>query len=159
MKHTINLQEFNRYLNAKQKEVEQYLKTQAAYDAGTVALEHIEQNFLTESFEGQPWQEVQRRIPGTKAYNRFAKHRPSMNKLRILTNTRALQDSIYQDVTDGQSLIVSDSVYADVHNEGLHAGRGRGFTMPKRQFIGQSEALVNDIKEKITESFHNLFKR
>jgi len=28
--------------------------------------------------------------------------------------------------------------YAKVHNEGLRAGRGKGFVMPKRQFIGKS---------------------
>lgn len=39
-------------------------------------------------------------------------------------------------------------VYARVHNEGLRAGRGAGFQMPKRQFIGQSAKLEEAIKQK-----------
>jgi len=31
--------------------------------------------------------------------------------------------------------------YADVHNSGLRSGRGKGFTMPKREFIGKSTVL------------------
>ena len=38
--------------------------------------------------------------------------------------------------------------YAIVHNEGLRAGRGKGFDMPKRQFVGQSAYLDKKIKEK-----------
>ena len=36
---------------------------------------------------------------------------------------------------------VKDVVYAKVHNEGLRAGRGLGFQMPKRQFMGQTRKL------------------
>ena len=31
--------------------------------------------------------------------------------------------------------------YADVHNSGLRSGRGKGFTMPQREFIGKSKDL------------------
>ncbi|MEO0337595.1 MAG: hypothetical protein AAF242_00120 [Bacteroidota bacterium] len=41
-------------------------------------------------------------------------------------------------------------VYAGVHNEGLRAGRGEGFDMPKRQFVGKSQHLENRIKTKAT---------
>jgi len=37
--------------------------------------------------------------------------------------------------------IINEVPYAAVHNEGLRAGRGKGFTMPKRQFIGKSAEL------------------
>ena len=36
---------------------------------------------------------------------------------------------------------VKDVAYAKVHNEGLRAGRGLGFQMPKRQFMGQTKKL------------------
>lgn len=36
--------------------------------------------------------------------------------------------------------------YAAVHNEGGRAGRGRGFTMLKREFIGKSRILESKIK-------------
>lgn len=44
---------------------------------------------------------------------------------------------------------VLDQVYAKVHNEGGHAGRGEGFTMPKRQFIGRSSQLDRKIIKKM----------
>jgi phage gpG-like protein len=36
-------------------------------------------------------------------------------------------------------------VYAKVHNEGLRAGRGAGFTMPRRQFMGMHNKLNSAI--------------
>lgn len=49
------------------------------------------------------------------------------------------------------------NVYAGVHNYGLRAGRGAGFQMPKRQFIGDSENLnkkiVRLIKKEIKKGF------
>lgn len=38
--------------------------------------------------------------------------------------------------------------YEPVHNEGLRAGRGKGFQMPKRQFIGKSEYLRKRVMRK-----------
>ena len=35
--------------------------------------------------------------------------------------------------------------YASVHNFGLRSGRGKGFTMPKRQFMGESKTLSKKI--------------
>jgi len=37
------------------------------------------------------------------------------------------------------------NVYASVHNFGLRAGRGKGFIMPKRQFMGESKTLNKKI--------------
>jgi phage gpG-like protein len=37
--------------------------------------------------------------------------------------------------------------YARVHNEGLRAGRGRGFQMPRRQFIGESKELTKKVED------------
>ena len=34
-------------------------------------------------------------------------------------------------------------LYGKVHNEGLKAGRGAGFFMPRRQFLGESRILTN----------------
>lgn len=38
--------------------------------------------------------------------------------------------------------------YMRVHNEGGKAGRGKGFTMPQRQYIGRSAELERRIKRK-----------
>jgi len=39
--------------------------------------------------------------------------------------------------------------YASVHNFGLRAGRGKGFIMPKRQFMGESKVLSKKISRLI----------
>ncbi len=49
-------------------------------------------------------------------------------------------------------------VYARVHNEGLRAGRGAGFRMPKRQFIGPSSVLDRKIYDKMKAVIDNHFK-
>ena len=37
-------------------------------------------------------------------------------------------------------------IYGKVHNEGLRAGRGSGFTMTQRQFLGESPILKKTIR-------------
>lgn len=39
--------------------------------------------------------------------------------------------------------------YASVHNFGLRSGRGRGFTMPQRKFMGESQVLNKKISRLI----------
>jgi phage gpG-like protein len=50
------------------------------------------------------------------------------------------------------------NAYADVHNDGLKSGRGSGFTMPKREFIGDSEKLNTLLEAEITREIDQIFK-
>jgi len=58
----------------------------------------------------------------------------------------------------GRSVIGTSSAtsdYSNVHNEGLRSGRGAGFQMPKREFIGDSvelqkkneQLILNELKK------------
>lgn len=74
----------------------------------------------------------------------------------ILVKSGHLRDSIRVARTSGKGfLIVSDmglganKDYARVHNFGLRSGRGRGFIMPKRQFIGRSKTLEEKIYRRL----------
>lgn len=49
--------------------------------------------------------------------------------------------------------------YARVHNEGLKAGRGEGFKMPKRQFVGESKVLTDRITKKVQKLFDEHLKK
>lgn len=49
--------------------------------------------------------------------------------------------------------------YERVHNEGLRAGRGKGFQMPKRQYIGDSDVLRQRIDAKVKQYLNNLLKK
>lgn len=48
--------------------------------------------------------------------------------------------------------------YAATHNYGLRAGRGKGFRMPKRQFIGNSKQLEDRMKKMVNLAFGNILK-
>jgi phage gpG-like protein len=48
--------------------------------------------------------------------------------------------------------------YAAVHNFGLRSGRGRGFIMPKRQFMGRSVKLEANISKLINKELNKIFK-
>ena len=60
-------------------------------------------------------------------------------------------------VTKRFIIVGSNIKYAGVHNKGLRSGRGKGFTMPQRQFIGHSKALnrkiIKLIHRKLNQSF------
>ena len=49
--------------------------------------------------------------------------------------------------------------YARVHNEELRAGRGNGFTMPKRQFVGYSSVMNDKIQAKINTIIKQCLKQ
>ena len=49
------------------------------------------------------------------------------------------------------------NAYAGVHNSGGRAGRGRGFQMPKRQFIGRSKKLDDKITRLISRRISKIF--
>ena len=79
----------------------------------------------------------------------------------ILVKSGALRRSIRRISVSNKKVTIGSkgkaAVYAGVHNYGLKAGRGKGFTMPKRQFLGPSHTtnkrIVNLIKKKIKKGF------
>lgn len=70
-----------------------------------------------------------------------------------------LKDSITGEITPGKVTITVDKPYAQVHNDGLRAGRPPGFTMPQRQFIGPSEKLEQKIHAKLEKEIDKLIKK
>lgn len=48
--------------------------------------------------------------------------------------------------------------YAQVHNEGGRAGRGAGFDMPQRQFMGDAAELEARLTKRIDNYLKGLFK-
>jgi phage virion morphogenesis protein len=103
------------------------------------------QNFKDESFEGQHWQDVKRRIGSGKGRSESA----------ILVQSGALRRAVLNSLKvanfDIIKFVVTDVDYASVHNYGLRAGRGKGFNMPKRQFMGDTHQLRAKQLEKIRQ--------
>lgn len=131
---------------------------------GKVAVRWFKKNFQNQAWGRVKWTEVQRRTPDTPAYNYNDKHHPARITRKILTgDTGDLGRSIeIREAANGTvtiwtnpSTFDSKEPYGRVHNEGLHAGRGKGFTMPRRQFMGEhpelNELIVKKLEEKLNQ--------
>lgn len=57
-----------------------------------------------------------------------------------------------------KAYIYSNLPYAQVHNDGLRSGRGKGFIMPKRQFLGDSSVLNRKIISKFQSRIDKIFR-
>lgn len=134
---------------------------------GNEAVRLFKKNFREEGFFGKKWQEVKRRqsYTVTRQTKRgvrtrvVPKAKGAAGSRRILTGeTGDLGRSIKMRPGTGKVTIYSDLPYSRVHNDGLRAGRGGGFKMPRRQFIGDNPELQRALKVKIEQHFSKLFK-
>jgi phage gpG-like protein len=125
----------------------------------------FKKNFQEESFFGEKWKEVQRRQSWTRTYKTLSRTHPRDTERIILTGrTGDLGRSIEYKITDegevtiltGLAAFGSRKPYGRVHNEGLKSGRGKGFTMPKRQFMGDHPDLRKAIIEKLEKKLSEL---
>lgn len=157
-------QQFSNEIQRLEKEFKELFAKYAPTIAGKTAVSYFKKNFQNEAWGRISWKEVQRRTAGTNANKYAAKHHPARTTRKILTgDTGDLARSIeIKSVSNGQVVIWtapnafgSKEPYGRVHNEGLRAGRGKGFTMPKRQFMGTSdelnELIISEINRKLNQ--------
>jgi phage gpG-like protein len=118
--------------------------------------EFTEENFRKEEFQNKgsgKW----------KARNKDPESGKERTRRRaLLVQSGEMKNSIDTEVRGMDvSIGISDpdiAQYAQVHNEGLRAGRGKGFTMPKRQFMGPSEELDERVEKIADALFDEIFK-
>jgi phage gpG-like protein len=118
------------------------------------------QSFKRSGFDGHKWQEVQRRIPGTKAYKYPAKKGLRRRTRPILVGKGSLRravNSSLKSVTPNRIRFSVDLPYAAIHNEGLKMRNGG--MMPKRQFMGNSKEMDKTNKKIIKKYVDRAFKR
>jgi len=152
-------QQFEFYLNGLQKQYGQYYDTNAPTIAAKVAVDYFKKSFQNEAWGRKKWKDVKRRTGG------WAKGAATTRKI-LTGETGDLGRSIEQDRSrtgNGQATVWtnpstfanSSKIYAAVHNEGLKAGRGAGFTMPKRQFMGEAPELnaliIRELERKLKQ--------
>lgn len=126
-------------------------------EMGTIAISHFKRSFPQQGFEDdsvKKWQE--RKLPK----GRVARTRSSGRNVLIGLGTGAhLWNSLRKRRVGVFTIMITSSgraeKYANVHNEGMRAGRGRGFKMPKRQFVGYSGKL----NRKIISTFEKRMER
>ena len=83
---------------------------------------------------------------------------PRNNGRALLIDTGDLRRSIKVSYIGGKAIISSDLIYASVINYGLRSGRGAGFMMPQRKFVGRSAMLQAEMKLKIIKKISGIFK-
>lgn len=114
-------------------------------------LRFIADNFAKEGFETK-----------TGSYDTWKKKKDQQGKKTLMGNKRggSLKRSWQKSTTSSESQVefTSQLPYAEVHNEGLKAGRPPGFTMPQRQMIGPSAALDARIEKKFDEMAKQVFE-
>lgn len=151
--------EFEGNLKRLQKEFKDLFDKYAPKIAGAVAVRFFKSRFQIEGWErAGDWQEVQRRMSAWVRNGKTVKNPYKGAKLtrKILTGDTGdlgrsieVQKESPGSVTIWTRPIGSNKAYARVHNEGLRAGRGKGFQMPKRQFMGEHPELNRMIIEEL----------
>lgn len=110
-------------------------------------------SFNKQEWEGQKWKEPKRKEKtGGSSRNQSATLVQSGRLRRAVINS--LQSATFENI----SFKVVDVKYAKVHNEGLHAGRGAGFDMPKRTFMGDTKELRKIQRNKIKQYIDNIWQ-
>lgn len=101
---------------------------------------HFVRSFNSSKWDGKDWKEVERRKEGARV-------KKSRSTEHILVQSGRLRRALINSIKNADwakiKLELTDVPYARVHNEGLRAGRGSGFQMPKRQFVGDTKELRN----------------
>lgn len=117
-------------------------------------------SFKRQDWDGDKWQEVQRRIKGTKAYNYPAKKGLKRRTRPILVGRGSLRravNSSLKSVTPNRVRFQVDLPYAAIHNQGLRMKNGG--MMPKRQFMGLTKELDKTNKKIIEKYVNKAFKK
>lgn len=126
---------------------------------GTDAKNHFVNSFRNQGFEDET---IQKWKPRKRKSYRTRNGRVVDDTNRaILVKTGDLRRSIRVISRSYRTIVLgSDLPYAQIHNDGLN-GLAYGkhpFKMPKRQFIGHSKKLIEQLRTKLDKRIVNVFK-
>jgi len=159
----MNPNEFKLHLKEMERKIGRFINQDAPRYAANYAAKKFKENFLNEGFFGERWKEVKRRQDSRNFKTLKSGKNKGVSKAtneagrnKILTGTGNLRRSIKQRTKPGVAIVYSDTEYGHVHNEGLRAGRGTGFTMPKRQFMGSNPELEREIFNYLNNELSNI---
>jgi len=129
-------------------------KTRGVLESAVILISNTAKNFFLANFRKQGFDD--------KAVVAWAprKKEDKRSGRGILIKSTDLMRSIVSNSNTSQlkAIISTDLDYAIVHNDGLKAGRGNGFKMPKRQFIGDSYNLNKTIKGILERKLDSIFR-
>lgn len=132
---------------------------------GVEGVNHFKESFQNEGFTDESlekWPEVQRRREESPWYGhsgQTGKFSGARTTAKILSGeTKELQNSISYSYIEGGVRISDAAPYASVHNfgEGANVYGRKSFIMKKRQFMGESKVLRENIENKIVKEIKNI---
>jgi phage gpG-like protein len=141
-------------------------KARKAMEAAIVDVGNTAKVFFVQSFRKQGWDDkaVEKWKPRKKKTYKTKSGKTVDDTTRAtLVKTGDLRRSIIRDPANRAALSIkihSDLDYAKIHNDGL-MGRAWGrhtFKMPKRQFMGDSYNLNEQVKKVIVKRLDKIFK-
>jgi len=168
----MNINEFTRQFPRKMEELNRFVKEKVPDVIGVEAVNHYKKSFSDEGFTDktlEKWKDVKRRDPGSPWYG-FVRQEKGRKKqfsqaratAKILTGgTNDLSNAITYKKHPGLVVISNDKKYAAVHNYGGTAkifGK-KSFKMPKRQFMGKSVVLAQNINAKVVKEMIKILKK
>lgn len=110
-------------------------------------------SWRNQGFDGNRWQEVRRRIEGTKEYKYPIKKGLSRRTKPILIGSGRLRRKVANSVVLANwnmIKLVVDLPYAAAHNEGTD-------NIPQRQFMGQTNELTKMQRQRIDSFFDQVW--
>jgi len=126
------------------------------------ALNHFEESWTNQGFTDKnlikwdkrkaPPQLTKKLKQQSKTYSKWKKDnegRAILVSKRTNTDGGHLKDSITATITGSAVIFATDKPYALIHNQGGFAGRNNKAFIPKRQFMGHSQTLMDNIEKKI----------
>ncbi|MDR1345954.1 MAG: phage virion morphogenesis protein [Bacteroidales bacterium] len=166
-------EQFEECLKALSIQFNDYFNEMAPAIVGSVAVEYYKGRFDAQGWDGQGWPRA-KRLTNPKNYHIITKGArkgqevalPKAGNPLTLVGTGLLRHSIEVKESNSEHVVIwtnpssfeSTEPYGRVHNEGLRAGRGAGFIMPKRQFMGYTEELGDMIMERLEEELQKAIK-
>lgn len=121
-------------------------------EIANVSQSYFESSWRKQGYDGKKWKEVQRRIPGTKAY-KYPKTKGLGRKTRaILVRSGRLRRSFHVLSKRWDNITIANSApYARYNNEG-------GKNLPQRQFMGQTNELGQKQIRIINKAFDDIWR-
>lgn len=150
---------------------QKFIQDDALRIVETEALNHFQNSFVYQGFTDKslvkwPARKIPRRKNGKQITGKTLEKWKAKNEGRALLISHAsdtkgthLANTFVSELAPGKVTIIVDKPYAQVHNDGLRAGRPPGFTMPQRRFIGPSQKLGEKIQAKFEKEIDKLIKK
>lgn len=147
-------EKFNSEMTKTLRELRRFVERGFPVRAGEIAIDTFKENFRLGGFVDEtlkPWQPAKRLSgqTGRAADSQYG---------TLLSGRNHLYESFETQESTASVSVINTAHYASVHNNGERAGRGAGFKMPKRQFMGESRELLDGIDEMVEQELKKILK-